>query len=138
MNGRGRNPEPLEICSVNNLFTRDLVFKAPESWLSALHLWPSRKLQGADSRQGAKAQLKSCFIQAALPDPAKGMLSLSWKLLQFNFLLEHYSVLPDRYEVHCFHQTLSSSRQGLHVTTWFLCIQAAVWHRVRCTTNMLN
>lgn len=29
MNGRGRNPEPLEICSVNNLFTRDLVFKAP-------------------------------------------------------------------------------------------------------------
>lgn len=78
---------------------------------------------GADSRQQAKAQLKSCFIQTALPDSWVDVLSLSLSPGNSYSLISSWNTpqnLPNMVaSTLCFHQTLSfSSKAGSMCHCW--------------------
>ena len=94
MNGSGRNPDPLEICPVNNLSTGDLVFKAPHpspaSLLSICGPWQSSR--GLTPGSEPRPSWNPVSFRPSWPlNGCVRSLCLSWKLLQFNFLLEYYS-----------------------------------------------
>lgn len=93
MDATGRNPEPLETCFVNNLFTADLFSKhwcVPAFCSSARHRRPWSRLQGLSPGREPRPSWNPASFRQLFLTP-QWVCSLSWKLLQFNFLLEHCS-----------------------------------------------